>query len=95
MTLNELHIKLQELGVSEEEYYLHGLYGSTNDNDKLALSISKGKYNYQYEIYFRERGEKRTIKSFSSENEACDYLLREFKEIKLNEQIRKSTTSKQ
>ncbi len=42
MNLNELHIKLKESGISEDLYYLHGLYGSTNEDNKLALKIKKG-----------------------------------------------------
>lgn len=56
MTLQDLHIKLKELGVPENRYYLHGLYGSTSDDDKLALTIKEGVYTVEYETYYKERG---------------------------------------
>ncbi len=43
MTVAELHGKLKELGISENTYYLLGIYGSSDDNDKIALTIKKGK----------------------------------------------------
>ncbi len=44
MTIKELHQQLQKLGVTSENYYLHGRFGSTNDNEKIALTIHRGKY---------------------------------------------------
>lgn len=41
MTLKELSNKLNELGLSSDSYYLQGLYGSINGEDKIALSIKK------------------------------------------------------
>lgn len=82
MTLQELHIKLKELGVSEDRYYLHGLYGSTNDEDKLSLTIKKGIYTLEYEIYYKERGGKHSVRIFTSEDEACQYVYKQLKEIK-------------
>ena len=43
MTLAELHNKLKELEIPENTYYLNGIYGSSDDNDKIALTIRKGK----------------------------------------------------
>lgn len=74
MTIQELHINLKELGVSEDSYYLHGLYGSTNDDDKLSLTIRKGTYFIEYVVYFKERGEKHSTRIFTNEDEACHYL---------------------
>lgn len=74
MTIQELYIKLKELGAPEDRYYLHGLYGSTNDDDKLSLTIKKGTYSVEYEVYFKERGEKHSTRIFANENEACQYL---------------------
>lgn len=82
MILQELHIKLKELGVSEDRYYLHGLYGSTNDDDKFALTIKKGVYKVEYETYYKERGEKHSIRIFTTEDEACQYLYKRLKENK-------------
>ena len=84
MTLQELSIKLQELGVPEDRYYLHGLYGSTNDDGKLSLTIRKGAYSVEYEVYFKERGEKHSTRIFTNEDEACQYL---YKRLKDNKEI--------
>jgi hypothetical protein len=63
MTLKELYIKLQESGISEDKYYLHGLYGaSTNDDEKLSLVMRKGKYTLEYKVYYKERGSESAIK---------------------------------
>ena len=82
MTLNELHIKLKELGIPEDQYYLHGLYGSTNDDNKLALTVKKGKYTIEYEVYYKERGDKHSTRVFTTENEACQYVYNQLKENK-------------
>ena len=76
MTIKELHIRLQELNVPEERYFLHGLYGSTEDEGRLSMIIKKGKYTIEYEVYFRERGEKHSIIIFTNETEACEYMLK-------------------
>jgi hypothetical protein len=77
MTLSELHIKLNNNGINEDHYFLHGLFGSTNDSEKIALTIRKGKYTVEYETYFKERGEKHSIRIFTSEEEACEYIYKE------------------
>lgn len=82
MTLQELHIKLKELGVLGNRYYLQGLYGSTNDEDKHALTIKKGKYSVEYEVYYKERGEKHSSRTFTTEDEACQYIYKRLKENK-------------
>jgi len=74
MTINELHNNLKEKGISEDQYFLHGLFGSTDDNDKIALTKRKGKYGIEYETYYRERGEKHSLRTFTIENEACEYI---------------------
>ncbi len=82
MTIQELYNKLKELGISEDKYYLHGIYGSTNDEDKLSLGIRKGIYSVEYEVYFKERGEKHSTRLFANEDEACLYLYKRLKENK-------------
>ena len=82
MNLNELHIKLRELGISEDRYYLHGLYGSTNDDNKLSLIIKKGMHTTEYEVYFKERGEKHSVRLFATEDDACQYIYKRLKENK-------------
>jgi hypothetical protein len=74
MTLTELHTKLKNNGISEDHYFLHGLYGSTDDNEKIALAIRRGKHVIEYETYFKERGEKHSIRTFYTEEEVCEYI---------------------
>lgn len=82
MKIEELHNELKGLQINNDRYYLHGLFGSTNDNDKLSLIIKKGKYTIEYEVYYCERGEKHSIRNFSTEDEACQYMLKKLKEEK-------------
>jgi hypothetical protein len=74
VTISELYQKLKDLGIPDEKYYLHGLYGSTDDNEKPALTIKRGKYFVEYETYFKERGEKYVVQTFMTEDEVCNYL---------------------
>ncbi|MDF2437061.1 MAG: hypothetical protein K0Q95_1437 [Bacteroidota bacterium] len=76
MTIEQLHNKLTELKIPADQYYLHGLYGSTDDNEKVSLTMKRGKYTIEYEVYFRERGEKHSIQNFTDESEACNYMLK-------------------
>lgn len=82
MTLKELKGKLDELGVSSDRYYLHGLYGSKDDYGILALIIKKDADNdtIKYEIYYREKGEKDILRTFFTEDEACKYIYKKFVE---------------
>lgn len=82
MQIRELYNKLKDLGVPEDRYYLHGLYGSTNDDDKLALLIIKNRVGVEYEVYFKERGEKHAVKIFATEDEACEYIYKQLRENK-------------
>jgi hypothetical protein len=82
MTLQELHIQLKELGIPEDRYYLHGLYGSSGDDNKFSLVIRKGFYSLEYEVYFKERGEKHSSRIFTDEDEACHYFYKRLKENK-------------
>ncbi|TFF40070.1 hypothetical protein [Mucilaginibacter psychrotolerans] len=74
MTLSELYVKLKELGISEDRYYLHGLYGAIDDNDRLGLVMQKGKYSPEYIVYYKERGEMQSKKIFFTEDDACQYV---------------------
>jgi len=76
MTIEELHKRLREKEVSEDQYYLHGLFGSTDDNEKLALTIKQGKYSVEFETYYREHGEKHSVRTFTSEKEACEFIFK-------------------
>ena len=76
MTIKELHNRLIELQIPDDRYYLQGLYGSLDDNDKLALTIRRGKYSLEYEVYFKERGEKNFVRVFTDEDEVSDWFLK-------------------
>ena len=76
MTISELHNRLKESGINDDQYFLHGLFGSKDDNDKIALTIRKGQYVIEYETYYKERGEKHSIRIFTTEHEACEYIYR-------------------
>ena len=80
MTIEELNSELKNLGVSDDRYYLHGLFGSTDDNDKIALTVKKGNYTIEYEIYYKERGEKHSSRTFTNESDACEYLFNKIQE---------------
>ncbi len=70
----ELHKRLQELGIQESQYYLHGLYGSTSDEERLSLTIRKNGNVVEYLTYFKERGEIHSERIFYNEEEACQHL---------------------
>jgi hypothetical protein len=82
MTIQELHNKLIELGVSEDRYYLHGLHGSKNDDDKFSLTIKRGDNSIVFDVYFKEKGQVYSLGRFTEEHEACDYLFKLIKECK-------------
>ena len=80
MTIEELNSRLKKLGVSDDKYYLHGLFGSTDDNGKIALIVKQGKYTTEYEVYYKERGEKNTSRKFATETDACEYVIDQIQE---------------
>lgn len=82
MTINELYLKLLKSEISEERFYLHGLFGSTDDDNKFALNIRKGKHAIEYEVYYKERGEKHSSRVFSAEDDACQYIFKKLIENK-------------
>ena len=85
MTIKELNKILQDIGVPANRYYLHGLYGSKDDNDKLALTLKKGECN----VYFKEYGVKTVDLHFETEDKACEYLFKHIKDDWTFEQIQK------
>ncbi len=58
MTISELHNRLKENGINDDQFFLHGHFSSKDNNDKIALTIRKGQNGIEYEIYHKERGEK-------------------------------------
>ena len=89
MTIEELNSELKNLGVSDDRYYLHGLFGSSDDNDKIAMTVKMGKYTAEYEVYYRERGEKHSSRTFTNEKEACEYVLSQIQEVLTIEKVQK------
>ncbi|WP_299156371.1 hypothetical protein [uncultured Christiangramia sp.] len=87
MNISDLNKKLKKSGIDENEYYLNGLFGSKNNNDKIALSIKKGKFGIEYETYFIEKGEKHSVIKFDQEKEACDYVYRKLIKKKIESLI--------
>jgi len=74
MKIKELNEKLNSLGIAESEYYIHGLFGSSNDNDKLSLVRILNGQKIEYEVYFKEKGIKGRSIIFETEDEACKYF---------------------
>ena len=76
MTISDLHYKLKEKGIDENQYFLHGLFGSTDDNDKIGLTIRQGQNGLEYETFYKERGEKHSLRIFTTEKEAWNTLIK-------------------
>ena len=91
MTIEQLHRELRILGISDDHYYLHGLFGSIDDNNKISLTIRQGKFTAEYEVYYREKGEKHSTRTFTNENEACDYVLKQIQEQLAMEKVQNVT----
>jgi hypothetical protein len=89
MTISDLHNKLKEIGINEDQYFLHGLFGSKDDNEKISLSIKKGKYELEFETYYKERGEKHSIRTFTTENETCEFIFRKLRDEQTYNRIQK------
>ncbi len=66
MKTADLKQKLQEIGISKNEYNLDG---ELQDN-----SIILWKNHHQWQVIMYERGNQNEIGSFSSEDEACEYI---------------------
>lgn len=82
MKLNELDLKLQEAGIKMERYYLHGLFGNSDDNDKLSMRVYRGDYSLVFEIYYKENGEKHLFGNFNTEDDACEFFLKKMLKTK-------------
>lgn len=71
MNIKELERELNQLNVPSSWYSFNKLFRE----DRTCLIEEGG----CWEIYFFERGQKKDIKQFSSEAEACSFLLRQMK----------------
>jgi hypothetical protein len=74
MNIEQLYNRLIKAGIPENRFYLHGLFGSTDDNERLALTVYRRGEKTYYEIYFKERGISSTVNVFSNESEACIFI---------------------
>jgi hypothetical protein len=72
--LQELHAKLEAQGIPAHWYRLHGLFGSSDEDDKVSLEIKRGKFTIEVEIYYKERGVKNSMRTFFDLDEACKYF---------------------
>ena len=79
MNIEDLYAELKTMAIPDSQIYLHGLYGSTDDNEKLALTIKMGKNRPIWEVYFRERGQINSLGQFNDEHSACQYYLKRCK----------------
>lgn len=71
---------MKALGISEESYYLQGLYGSPTDDNKLALVLREENNSTKYEMYFKENGEKHVIQVFIDFDIAANYFIEQLTE---------------
>ena len=78
--LEKLYFRLKALGIPEESYYLQGLYGSSTDDYKLALVMRKENNSIDYEMYFKENGEKHVIQVFTDFDIAANYFIEQLTE---------------
>ncbi len=74
MKREELKKRLQEMGIREGTYNLDGI---GRDDERFNLIYENG----QWTVYYGEHGQRTNPKSFSSEEEACDYLLEKLEKI--------------
>jgi hypothetical protein len=88
--LKGLHERLKSHGISEDNYHLLGLFGSSSDDEKISLNIKRGEYTIVFETYYKERGEKHSVTEFNDIDEACDYIFKKAIDAKtLNESLKK------
>ena len=80
MTIEQLHRRLSENGISPNDYYLQGLFGSTDDNEKIALRIFKMDNKITYQVYFKERGQISWTKEFYNEADAAQEIFRKLRD---------------
>lgn len=80
MELIDLYNELKFHGIDDEKFYIMGLYGSKDDNEKISLLIKKDNNRIIYEIYYKEKEEKNILKTFDTKKDAFRY----FKDILLS-----------
>ena len=73
MKIKELELYFKQNNVPDEYYVIDGLGGGEVDGI--------GKIDGRWASYYSERGKKRDIKYFDTEDEACEALIKEVSEI--------------
>ena len=73
MNIAEMELYFKQNNVPDEYYVIDGLGGGEVDGI--------GKIDGRWVSYYSERGKKRDIKYFDSEDEACNALINEVSEI--------------
>ena len=76
MKKNELERRLQYEKIPAQFYSLTGGL----PNEALCLNNENGKW----EVYYSERGVKTGLKTFETEDEACDYFYNDITEVLKN-----------
>jgi hypothetical protein len=73
--LKNFYNRLKELSISDQILSARTFGSLTTANDNQLLSIKMGKYTAEYEVYYKERGNKKhSSRIFMTEAEACDFL---------------------
>ena len=72
MTVEELKRNLTEMNIPEDMYSL--MTGGYPNEAFCLIKSDKG-----WEVYYSERGQKSSVREFSSESEACEYLKQKLK----------------
>lgn len=75
MNRTELKEKLEKLGIKARDY---SLYGDLNPD---CVVLYHSYYEWQV-FYFNERGGRDSMKIFTSEDDACNYILNKFMDWK-------------
>lgn len=70
MTLKELQLQLEKLGVPRRVYSLRGA-----KDERLCIENRSGVWC----VFFVERGQVRILKEFEEEAKACEFMLNELK----------------
>lgn len=69
MKIKQLEERLDEMGISKSSYSIN----SDLSTDTFILNEIYGKWEY---FYFDEKGNKLGYKTFETEDEACEYLIK-------------------
>ena len=74
MDINNLEMELDRLNIPKNSYSLKGGF----PNESYCIAQNNGKW----EVYYSERGNKTSLKTFDSEDSACQNFLSTVKRVK-------------